>query len=204
MSQNSSRTVGRHFLHIPGPSPLPDRILRAMDTPIIDHRGPEFQRLAQALPRRHQDHLQDHQSGDHLHRHRHRRLGGGAGQHALRRRPRADGGDRPVRHAVEEDGGEARPQAGVHRDRLAHRRRAEARSRRSCARTARRRSRRSACCTTRPRPAASRRSPRSARRSTRRAIPHCSWSTPSPRSPRPTIAMTNGAWTSPSAARRRA
>ncbi len=46
MSQNSSRTVGRHFLHIPGPSPLPDRILRAMDTPIIDHRGPEFQKLA--------------------------------------------------------------------------------------------------------------------------------------------------------------
>src|ERR1700746_910559 len=46
MAKNSSRTVGRHFLHIPGPSPLPDRILRAMDTPIIDHRGPEFSRLA--------------------------------------------------------------------------------------------------------------------------------------------------------------
>src|SRR5260370_37813871 len=46
MSKNSSRTAGRHFLQIPGPTPLPDRILRAMDTPIIDHRGPEFQRLA--------------------------------------------------------------------------------------------------------------------------------------------------------------
>src|SRR5512139_3593309 len=46
MTKNSSRTVGRHFLHIPGPSPLPDRVLRAMDTPIIDHRGPEFARLA--------------------------------------------------------------------------------------------------------------------------------------------------------------
>src|SRR5690242_6085593 len=46
MAKNSSRTVGRHFLHIPGPSPLPDRILRAMDTPIIDHRGPEFAKLA--------------------------------------------------------------------------------------------------------------------------------------------------------------
>src|SRR5580692_8435997 len=46
MSKNSSRAVGRHFLHIPGPTPLPDRILRAMDTPIIDHRGPEFARLA--------------------------------------------------------------------------------------------------------------------------------------------------------------
>jgi alanine-glyoxylate transaminase / serine-glyoxylate transaminase / serine-pyruvate transaminase len=46
MSKNSSRPVGRHFLHIPGPTPLPDRVLRAMDTPIIDHRGPEFARLA--------------------------------------------------------------------------------------------------------------------------------------------------------------
>jgi alanine-glyoxylate transaminase/serine-glyoxylate transaminase/serine-pyruvate transaminase len=46
MAQNSSRTAGRHFLQIPGPSPLPDRILRAMDTPIIDHRGPEFSKLA--------------------------------------------------------------------------------------------------------------------------------------------------------------
>src|SRR6201988_126791 len=46
MSKNSSRTAGRHFLQIPGPSPLPDRILRAMDTPIIDHRGPEFGKLA--------------------------------------------------------------------------------------------------------------------------------------------------------------
>ena len=46
MAQNSSRAIGRHHLHIPGPSPLPDRILRAMDTPIIDHRGPEFAKLA--------------------------------------------------------------------------------------------------------------------------------------------------------------
>src|SRR3954470_12031516 len=46
MSKNSSRPVGRHFLHIPGPTPVPDRILRAMDTPIIDHRGPEFSKLA--------------------------------------------------------------------------------------------------------------------------------------------------------------
>ncbi|MGI4982207.1 MAG: pyridoxal-phosphate-dependent aminotransferase family protein [Janthinobacterium lividum] len=33
---------GRHFLQIPGPSPVPDRILRAMSYPTIDHRGPEF------------------------------------------------------------------------------------------------------------------------------------------------------------------
>jgi alanine-glyoxylate transaminase/serine-glyoxylate transaminase/serine-pyruvate transaminase len=69
MSKNSSRTAGRHFLQIPGPTPLPDRVLRAMDTPIIDHRGPEFAKL-----------------------------------------------DRPVRHPVEEHGGQARPSAGIHSD----------------------------------------------------------------------------------------
>jgi alanine-glyoxylate transaminase/serine-glyoxylate transaminase/serine-pyruvate transaminase len=46
MAKNSARIPGRHALHIPGPTPLPDRILRAMDTPIIDHRGPEFAKLA--------------------------------------------------------------------------------------------------------------------------------------------------------------
>ena len=34
--------TGRHFLQIPGPSPVPDRVLRAMSYPTIDHRGPEF------------------------------------------------------------------------------------------------------------------------------------------------------------------
>jgi alanine-glyoxylate transaminase / serine-glyoxylate transaminase / serine-pyruvate transaminase len=37
--------AGRHFLQIPGPTNVPDRILRALDRPTIDHRGPEFQRL---------------------------------------------------------------------------------------------------------------------------------------------------------------
>jgi alanine-glyoxylate transaminase/serine-glyoxylate transaminase/serine-pyruvate transaminase len=43
------RTPGRHFLQIPGPTPVPDRILRAMDMPILDHRGPEFQTLARRV-----------------------------------------------------------------------------------------------------------------------------------------------------------
>ena len=38
---------GKHFLQLPGPSNVPDRILRAMDYPTIDHRGPEFANLAQ-------------------------------------------------------------------------------------------------------------------------------------------------------------
>jgi len=37
---------GRHFLQIPGPTNVPDRILRAMDRPTIDHRGPQFARLS--------------------------------------------------------------------------------------------------------------------------------------------------------------
>lgn len=36
---------GRHFLQIPGPTNVPDRVLRAMDRPVIDHRGPEFAQL---------------------------------------------------------------------------------------------------------------------------------------------------------------
>jgi alanine-glyoxylate transaminase/serine-glyoxylate transaminase/serine-pyruvate transaminase len=34
--------TGRHFLQIPGPTNVPDRVLRAMDMPTMDHRGPEF------------------------------------------------------------------------------------------------------------------------------------------------------------------
>jgi alanine-glyoxylate transaminase/serine-glyoxylate transaminase/serine-pyruvate transaminase len=40
---------GRHFLQIPGPTNVPDRILRAMDHPTIDHRGPEFQQLGKSV-----------------------------------------------------------------------------------------------------------------------------------------------------------
>jgi len=40
---------GRHFLQIPGPTNVPDRILRAMDYPTIDHRGPEFQSLGKSV-----------------------------------------------------------------------------------------------------------------------------------------------------------
>ncbi len=42
MLQLDFHPTGRHFLQIPGPSPVPDRILRAMSLPTIDHRGPEF------------------------------------------------------------------------------------------------------------------------------------------------------------------
>jgi alanine-glyoxylate transaminase/serine-glyoxylate transaminase/serine-pyruvate transaminase len=40
-----SHTAGRHFLQIPGPSTVPERVMRAIDMPVIDHRGPEFAQL---------------------------------------------------------------------------------------------------------------------------------------------------------------
>ena len=42
MFKYSNAKAGRHFLQIPGPTNVPDRILRAIDHPTIDHRGPEF------------------------------------------------------------------------------------------------------------------------------------------------------------------
>ncbi|HEX7466586.1 MAG TPA: aminotransferase class V-fold PLP-dependent enzyme [Usitatibacter sp.] len=41
--------AGRHFLQIPGPTNVPDRVLRAIDRPTIDHRGPEFQKLGKEV-----------------------------------------------------------------------------------------------------------------------------------------------------------
>jgi len=40
---------GRHFLQIPGPTNVPDRVLRAIDAPTIDHRGPEFAALGKGV-----------------------------------------------------------------------------------------------------------------------------------------------------------
>ena len=77
---------GRHFLQIPGPTNVPDRILRAMDRAVIDHRGPEFGELGAQL-------LSDVRS---LFRTQHdviifpasrdRRLGSGTRQHVVARR----------------------------------------------------------------------------------------------------------------------
>src|SRR5437660_12623895 len=41
--------TGRHFLQIPGPTNVPDRVLRALDMPTLDHRGPEFAELGFAV-----------------------------------------------------------------------------------------------------------------------------------------------------------
>lgn len=44
-----SHLSGRHFLQIPGPTNVPDRVLRAMAQPTIDHRGPEFAKLTHEI-----------------------------------------------------------------------------------------------------------------------------------------------------------
>jgi len=49
MFQLDTHPSGRHFLQIPGPTNVPDRVLRAIDQPTIDHRGPEFARLTHEI-----------------------------------------------------------------------------------------------------------------------------------------------------------
>jgi alanine-glyoxylate transaminase/serine-glyoxylate transaminase/serine-pyruvate transaminase len=49
MSTSAPRPSGRHFLQIPGPTNVPDRVLRAIDRPTIDHRGPEFAVLGKSV-----------------------------------------------------------------------------------------------------------------------------------------------------------
>jgi len=44
-----ARNAGRHFLQIPGPTNVPDRVLRAIDFPTMDHRGPEFALLGKEV-----------------------------------------------------------------------------------------------------------------------------------------------------------
>src|ERR1700724_2445713 len=46
---NAPYKPGRHFLQIPGPTNVPDRVLRAIDRPTIDHRGPAFAKLTREV-----------------------------------------------------------------------------------------------------------------------------------------------------------
>jgi len=49
MNKSNTYRAGRHFLQVPGPTNIPDRILRAMDAPCMDHRGPKFQELSKNI-----------------------------------------------------------------------------------------------------------------------------------------------------------
>jgi alanine-glyoxylate transaminase / serine-glyoxylate transaminase / serine-pyruvate transaminase len=48
-SEKPKHQAGRHFLQIPGPTNVPDRVLRAIDNPTMDHRGPDFGKLGQDI-----------------------------------------------------------------------------------------------------------------------------------------------------------
>jgi alanine-glyoxylate transaminase/serine-glyoxylate transaminase/serine-pyruvate transaminase len=49
METRMTRAAGRHFLQIPGPTNVPDRVLRAIDFPTMDHRSPDFGRLGKEV-----------------------------------------------------------------------------------------------------------------------------------------------------------
>ena len=126
------RRAGRHFLQIPGPTPVPERILNAMSRQILDHRGPSSRSSASACWPTSRV-FQDDRPGHHLSRRPAPARGKPAlvntlspGDHVLMSRPASSpccGATWPA----------ARPQARGHPDRLAHRRRRERRSSRSCA-----------------------------------------------------------------------
>ena len=75
-------SAGRHFLQIPGPTNVPDRVLRAIDRATIDHR-PEFAGTVQ----RPQGCIQNEVSCRHLPGFRNRRVGSGACEYPLAGRP---------------------------------------------------------------------------------------------------------------------
>ncbi len=156
---------GRHFLQIPGPTNVPDRVLRAIDSATIDHRGPEFQQMAKEVLAGLKQVFKTKSPVVIF-----PASGTGAWEAALVNT--LSPGDRVLMYEtghfatlVAEHGGEARPRPRVRRGRLAPRRRPRARSKRGSRTTRSTPSRRCASCTTRPPPA----SPR-ASREVRKAI----------------------------------
>ena len=92
---------GRHFLQIPGPTNVPDRILRALSQPTMDHRGPTSRRSAREVFTGSSRSSRRNRPGRHLSGLRHRRVGSLAGEHALARRRDPDVRNRAFRDAVE-------------------------------------------------------------------------------------------------------
>ncbi len=205
MIRLNSHPSGRHFLQIPGPTNVPDRVLRAMDYPTIDHRGPEFRR---ARPRRcwraSSTIFQTAQPVV-----IYPASGTGAWEAALVNT--LSPGDRVLMFetghfatAVEEDGRTSSAWSRNSWWATGATAWTPPPSARGWPRTAATRSRRSAWSITRP-PPASPADIAAVRRAIDRApaIPRCCWWTPSPRWARSTTATTSGAWTSPWPARRR-
>ena len=49
MTKSNTYKAGKHFLQVPGPTNIPDRVLRSMDLPAMDHRGPKFADLSKSI-----------------------------------------------------------------------------------------------------------------------------------------------------------
>ena len=81
---------GYHFYQNPGPTNIPDRVLRAMDRGAIDFTGAQFKAIAEECFAGLKRVFKTDQTVPRLHRLRTRRLGGGAGQSVLARRQGAD------------------------------------------------------------------------------------------------------------------
>ena len=144
MFELDTHPSGRHFLQIPGPDQRARTACCGRSTGRRSIIAAPSSRGCARDPRRAEESLPDRRPRRHLPGVGHRRVGSGARQHAVARRPRADVRDRPLRDAVARDGRAARPRRRLRARRLAQRRRSGASSRRSSPRTARTRSR--PCC----------------------------------------------------------
>ena len=113
---------GWHFLQIPGPTNVPDRVLRAMARPTIDHRGPEFAALTLELIGGLQRVFKTTGAGRHLSGLGLGRVRSRLRQHAVAGRSRPRLRDRPLLAAVEVDRRAAWPPRGLRAGQLAPRR----------------------------------------------------------------------------------
>ena len=192
MSTAVSKPRGRHFFANPGPTNIPDSVLRAIDRPIDRFPRPGLPRGLRRVLRGREARAANQAPPVHVHRLRPRRVGGVADQPAVTWRRDPVAGVRLFFRRMGEDGSRAEGRGAPGCRRLAPWRRY--RRREGCAGRGHQRtlSRRCAWCTTRPRPGCSSRSPRCARRSMRRSTRRCCWSIPSRRSARSTSAWTSG------------
>ena len=198
--------AGRHFLQIPGPTNVPDRVLRAIDLPTMDHRGPEFAALGKSVLAGMKRVFKSTQGEVVIYP----ASGTGAWEAALVNT--LSPGDRVLMAETghfatlwQKMAAQLGLRGRVPARRLAPRRRSRGDRRSACAPTARKRIK--AVCVVHNETStgvviAHRRRAQGDRR--RQAIRRSTWSTRSPRSPRSTTGTTNGASTSPSPARRRA
>jgi len=190
------RAAGRHFLQIPGPTNVPDRVLRAIDSPTIDHRGPEFGQLGRAVLAEMKRVFKSAKGEVVIYP----ASGTGAWEAALVNT--LSPGDRMLMYETGHFATLWHKMAlrlGLQPDFIAGdwRTGAEPPKIESSAwrKTRKRASRPYAWCTTRPRPESHRASPKCGARSTPPGTRRSSWWTRFRRSPRSTTGTTNGGWT---------